>query len=110
MDVLRVLPGPRHSPPRGSTGSSTAAVERGEEARPRLKRPPRARSVEAPNTDAREAERQALRVAQYSQRMAELLRRGVLEPSMVYAFLMTKEGSRCHSPNPRPKLRHEVEK
>ena len=43
----------------------------------------RARSVEAPNTDAREVERLAHRVEQYSQRMAELLRHGVLEPSMV---------------------------
>ena len=54
--------------------------------------PPRARSVEAPNTDAREVERLGHRVEQYSQHMAELLRRGVLEPSMVYAFLMTKGG------------------
>ena len=44
-------------------------------------RTPRSRSIEAPNTDAREVERLA------RQRMAELLRRGVLEPSMVHAFL-----------------------
>ena len=41
-----------------------AAAERGEEARPRLKRPPRARSVGAPNTDAREVERLAHLVEQ----------------------------------------------
>ena len=86
LDAHRVLPGPGHSPPRGSAGSSTAAAERGAEARPHPKRPPRARSVEAPNTDAREGERLAHRVEQYSLRIAELLRRGVLEPSMVYAF------------------------
>ena len=34
-------------------------------------------------------ERLARRVEQHSQRMAELLRRGVLEPSLAYAFLMT---------------------
>ena len=44
---------PGHSPFRGSAGSSTAAAERGEEVRPRPKRPLRARSIEAPNTDAR---------------------------------------------------------
>ena len=87
--------------PRGSAGSSTAAAESCEEARPRHKRPPRARSVEAPNTDAREVERLAHRVEQYSQRMAEFLRHGVLEASMVYAFL-------SHRPNPRPKLGHEA--
>ena len=54
---------------------------------PAPKRPPQARSIEAPDTDAREAERLAHRVEQYSLRMAELLRRGVLEPSMVYVFL-----------------------
>ena len=40
----------------------------------------RARSIEAPNTDAREVERLAHRVEQYSLHMAGLLRRGVLEP------------------------------
>ena len=39
---------------------------------------------------SRELERLARRVEQHSQRMAELLRRGVLEPSVAYAFLMTK--------------------
>ena len=89
LDAHRVLPGSGHSLPRGSTGSSTADTERSEEARPGPKRHPRARSVEAPDTDAREVERLARRVEQHSQRVAELLRRGVLEPSMVYAFLMT---------------------
>ena len=98
LDAHRVLLGPGHSLPRGSAGSSTAAAERGEEARPRPKRPPRARSVE----DAREVERLAHRAEQYSQRMAERLRRGVLEPSMVYA------DSRCHRQNPRPTLGHEA--
>ena len=57
LDAHRVLPGLGHSSSRGSAGSSTASSERGEEARPRTKRPPQARSVEAPNTDAREVER-----------------------------------------------------
>ena len=39
-------------------------------------------------------ERLARRVEQHSQRMADLLRRGVLEPSLAYAFLMTKGGQR----------------
>ena len=104
-DAHRVLPGPGHSPPRGSAGSSTAAAERGEEARPRPKRPPRARSVEAPNTDAREVERLADREEQYSLRMAELLRRGVLEPSMVYAFLMTKGGQQVPQPKSKAEAR-----
>ena len=71
-----------------------AAAERGEEIRPRAKRPPRTRSSEAPDADAREIERLARRVEQHSQRMAELLRRGVREPSLAYAFLMTKGGQR----------------
>ena len=94
VDAHRVLPGPDHLPTRGSTGGSIAAAERGEEIRPRAKRPPRTRSSEAPDADAREIERLALRVEHHSQRMAELLRRGVLEPSLPYAFLMTKGGQR----------------
>ena len=74
---------------------------------PRPKRPPRARCFEAPNTDAREVERLAHRVEQYSQRMAELLRRGLLEPSTVYAFLMTKGGQQVPQANPGPKLGQE---
>ena len=94
VDAHRVLPGPDHLHPRGSTGGSIAAAERGEEIRHRAKRPPRTRSSEAPDADAREIERLARRVEQHSQRMAELLRRGVLEPSLAYAFLMTKGGQR----------------
>ena len=40
VDTYRVLPGPDHLPTRGSTGGSIAAAERGEEIRPRAKRPP----------------------------------------------------------------------
>ena len=105
LDAHRVLPGPDHSLPRGSAGSSTAAAERGEEARPRPEIPLRARSVEAPNTDAREVERLAHRVEQYSQRMAELLRRGALDPSMVYAFLMTKGGQQVPQAKSKAKAR-----
>ena len=90
VDAHRVLPGPDHLPTRGSIGGSIAAAERGEEIRPRAKRPPRTRSSEALDADAREIERLARRVEQHSQRMAELLRRGVLEPSLAYAFLMKK--------------------
>ena len=104
VDAHCVLPGPDHNPPRGSTGGSIAAAERSEEIRPRAKRPPRTRSGEAPDADAREIERLARRVEQHSQRMAELLRRGVLEPSLANAFLMTKGGNGSHRPNPRPKL------
>ena len=43
-------------------------------------------------TDAMEVERLGHRVEQYSLRMGDVLRRGVLEPSMVNAFLMTKGG------------------
>ena len=105
LDVHRVLPGPGHSLPRDCAGSSTAAAERGEEARPRPKRPPRARSIDAPNTDAREAECLAHRVGKFCLRMGELLRRGVLEPSMVYAFLMTKGGQQVPQPKSKAKAR-----
>ena len=57
-----VLPGPGHLTPRGSAGGSIAAAERDEEIRPRAKRPPRTRSGEAPDADAREIERLARRV------------------------------------------------
>ena len=70
VDAHRVLPGPDHLPTRGSTGGSIAAAERGEKIRPRAKRPPRTRSSEAPDADAREIERLARRVEQHSQRMA----------------------------------------
>ena len=105
VDAHCVLPGPDHPPPRGSTGGSIAAAERGEEIRPRAKRPPRTRSSEAPDTDAREVERLARRVEQHSQRMAELLRRGVLEPSLAYAFLMTKGGQRIPQAKSKAKAR-----
>ena len=39
VDAHCVLPGPDHLHPRGSTGGSIAAAERGEEIRPRAKRP-----------------------------------------------------------------------
>ena len=42
---------------------------------------------------------------QYSQRMAELLRRGVLEPSMVYAFLMMKGGQQVPQAKSKAKAR-----
>ena len=91
--------------PRGSTGGSIAAAEKCEEIRPRAKRPPRTRSSEALDADAREIERLALRVEQHSQRMAELLRRGVLEPSLAYAFLMTKGGQRIPQAKSKAKAR-----
>ena len=105
VDAHCVLPGPDHLLPRGSTGGSIAAAERGEEIRPRAKRPPRTRSSEALDADAREIERLALRVEQHSQRMAELLRRGVLEPSLAYAFLMTKGGQRIPQAKSKAKAR-----
>ena len=105
VDAHRVLPGPDHLPPRGSAGGSIAAAERGEEIRPRAKRPPRTRSGEALDADAREIERLARRVEQHSQRMAELLRRGVLEPSLAYAFLMTKGGQRIPQAKSKAKAR-----
>ena len=104
VDAHRVLSGPDHLPPRGSTGGSIAAAERGEEIRPRAKRPPRTRSGEALDADAREIERSARRVEQHSQRMAELLRRGVLEPSLAY-FLMTKGGQRIPQAKSKAKAR-----
>ena len=66
---------------------------------------PRARSSEAPDADAREIERLARRVEQDIQRMAELLRRGVLEPSLAYAFLMTKGGQRIPQAKSKAKAR-----
>ena len=105
VDAHCVLPGPDHPHPRGSTGGSIAAAERGEEIRPRAKRPPRTRSSEAPDADVRETERLARRVEQHSQRMAELLRRGVLEPSLAYAFLMTKGGQRIPQAKSKAKAR-----
>ena len=73
--------------------------------RPRAKRPPRTRSSEALDADAREIERLARRVEQHSQRMVELLRRGVLEPSLAYAFLMKKGGQRIPQAKSRAKAR-----
>ena len=61
--------------------------------------------LEAPDADAREIERLARRVEQHSQRMAELLRRGVLEPSLAYAFLMTKGGQRIPQAKSKAKAR-----
>ena len=94
-----------HSPPRGSTGSSIAAAERSEGTRPSAKRSSRTRSGETPDADAWEVERLARRVEQHSHRMADLLRRGVLEPSMAYAFLMTKGGRRIPQAEPKAKAR-----
>ena len=105
VDAYCVLPGPDHPPTRGSTGGSIAAAERSEEIRPRAKRPPRTRSSEALDADAREIERLARRVEQHSQRMAELLRRGVLEPLLAYAFLMTKGGQRIPQAKSKAKAR-----
>ena len=45
------------------------------------------------------------RVEQHSQRMAELLRRGVLEPSLAYAFLMKKGGQRIPQAKSKAKAR-----
>ena len=53
----------------------------------------------------REIERLARRVEQHSQRMAELLRRRVLEPSLAYAFLMTKGGQRIPQAKSKAKAR-----
>ena len=94
-----------HPPPRGSTGSSTAAAERGEETGPSAKRCSRARSGETPDADAWEVGRLARRVEQHSQRMADLLRRGALEPSMAYAFLMTKGGLKIPQSKSKAKAR-----
>ena len=105
VDAHCVLPRPDHPPTQGSTGGSIAAAERSEEIRPRAKRPPRTRSSEAPDADAREIERSARGVEQHSQRMAELLRRGVLEPSLAYAFLMTKGGQRIPQAKSKAKAR-----
>ena len=52
----------------------------------------RERSIEAPGTDAGEVERLARRLEAVSQRMADFLRLGVLEPSLAYAILMKKGG------------------
>ena len=103
LDAHRVLPGPGDSLLRGSAGSGAAAAERGEGVRPRTKRPPRARSIEALNTDAREVERLSHRVEQYNK--AGLLRRGVLEPSMVCASFMTKGGQQVPQAKSKAKAR-----
>ena len=92
-------------PLEGALEAAIAAAERGEEIRPRAKRRPRTRSGEAPDADARGIERLARRVEQHSQRMAELLRRGVLEPSLAYAFLMTKGGQRIPQAKSKAKAR-----
>ena len=94
-------------PSRGSAGSSTAAAERGEEARPRPTRPTRARSIEAADTDAGEMERLARRLELHSQRMAELLRSGVLEPSLAFAILMKKGGQQVPQPTSKAKARED---
>ena len=60
------------------------------EAQPGTARTPRERSIETTSTDA--GERLARRLEAVSQRMADLLRREVLEPSLAYASLMKKRG------------------
>ena len=55
----------------------------------------RATSIEAPGTDVGEVERLARRLEAVSQRMADLLRRAVLEPSLAYALLMKKGGQQA---------------
>ena len=88
VDAHRVLPRPCHSPTRASTGCSAAVAEGNQEARPGPARTPRARSIEASGANAGEVEHLARRLGAVSHRMADLLRRGVLEPSMAYAFFM----------------------
>ena len=80
-------------------------LQKGVRIRHRAKRLPRTRSSEAPDADARKLERLACRVEQHSQRMAELLRRGVLEQSLAYAFLMTKGGQRVPQAKSKAKVR-----
>ena len=92
-------------PLEGPLEAALQLQKRREEVRPCPKRLLRARSIEAPSAGAREAGRLAHRVEQYSLHMAGLLRRGVLEPSMVYAFLMTKGGQQVPQPKSKAKGR-----
>ena len=79
--------------------------ESGSAARP-LEDLPRERSIEAPGTDAGEVERLARRLEAVSQRMADLLRREVLEPSLgSYAFLMKKGGQQVQEARTKAKGR-----
>ena len=55
----------------------------------------RERSIEASGTDAGGVERLARRLEAVSQRMADLLRREVLDPSLAYAFLMKQGGQQA---------------
>ena len=80
-DAHRVLPRPGHLPLRGSPGSSAVSAEGARKHGP-------ARSVEALGTDAGEVERLARRLEPHNHRMAQLLRRGVLDQSLAYAFPM----------------------
>ena len=92
VDAHCDLPRSGYSRTRASTGSSAAVAERNQEVRLGPARTPRERSIEALGTDAGEVERLARRLEAVSQRMADLLRRGVLEPSLAYAFLMKRGG------------------
>ena len=92
VDAHCVLPGPDHPLPSREHWRQHCGCRKGWGKYGTAPRgpPPRTRSSEAPDADVRRIERLARRVEQHSQRMAGLLRRGVLEPSLAYAFLMTK--------------------
>ena len=96
VDAQRVLPRHCHTPPRGSSGCSAAAAERSEELRPGSARPARARSIEVTDRDAGEIERLARRLEPHTHRMAELVRSGVLEPSLACAILMKNGGQQVN--------------
>ena len=58
--------------------------------------PARARSIEGTDRDAGEIERLARRLEPHTHRMAELVRSGVLEPSLACAFLMKNGGQQVN--------------
>ena len=105
MDAHRVLPAPDHLHLEGALEAALRLQKGVRKFGPAPRGPPRTRSSEALDADAREIERLARRVEQHSQRMAELLRRGVLEPSLAYAFLMTKGGQRIPQAKSKAKAR-----
>ena len=103
--MVKSSPRPDNTPTRASTGSSAVVAEGDSDARPGPARTSRERSIETPGTDAGEVERLARRLEAVSQRMADLLRLGVLDPSLAYAFFMRKGGQESKTAKTKAKSR-----
>ena len=107
VDAHRVLPRSGYSPTRDSTGSSAVVAEgeSGSTAPSRLD--PSREKHRSPGTDAGEVERLGRRLEAVSQRMADLLRRGVLETVLGVRFPHEEgRGNKCRRLKQRPGVGH----